>query len=110
MMDIKTLRSKVWLEPWSSIEGEVEECELRKEIFPGHLLFDVEVVAVSRNDDDVLFYLPAHNPDLAVVHLSYHKENSAVWPYTQFFDSFAEFEKQMKADHDSYLALWADAE
>ena|SRR5713101_4632331 len=109
-MNLEDLQTKTWLEPWHAVAGGVEEFELAKEVSTAHPLFGVKAIAVARrnDNDDVLFFLPGQERDLAIVHLTYHNENRAEWPHTRFFDSFAEFEEIMKADHEQRVPTGAD--
>ena len=106
-VNIEDLRENSWLEPWHAVSGGVEECELAKEVSPAHPLFGVEAAAIARHDDDVLFFLPSHQPCLAVVHLTYKRENSDVWPYTSFFETLADVEDLILADYIEYRLRWA---
>jgi len=56
-----------WLEPWYFFVSGLET-ELIQEVTIGHPLFHVKAVAVGRrkDNDDVLFLLPDHEPPLAV--------------------------------------------
>ena len=107
-MNLEELRAKSWLEPWNAVSGRVEECELAKEIAPAHPLSGVEAVAIARHDDDVLFFLPSHQPCLAVVHLTYKRENDKVWPHTNFYETLAEVEDLVLADYNEYRSRRAD--
>lgn len=110
-MNFEDLQTKTWLEPWHAVAGALEELELAKKVSSAHPLFGVEALAVARrnDNDDVLFFLPGQGHELAVVHLTYnHNENSAEFPWTRFFDSFAEFEEIMKTDHEQRVPTGAD--
>ncbi len=90
-----------WLEPWFFSLSALED-ELKREVIPGHVLFQVKALAVGRrrDTDDVLFLLPQHNPPLAVVHLTWHRERKADWPFTTFYTSLDDFiDRRMKPDH-----------
>ena len=105
-MRLEDLQTKTWLEPWHAAASGVEELELAKEVSSAHPLFGVNALAVARrnDNDDVLYFLPGQERELAIVHLTYnHNENRAEWPHTQFFDSFAAFEEIMKADHERWV-------
>ncbi|HWQ45987.1 MAG TPA: hypothetical protein VN376_03925 [Longilinea sp.] len=95
-----------WLAPWFfSLSG--LESELRRELSPAHALFQVKALAIARrkDDDDVLFLLPEHQPPLAVVHLTWHREVKADWPFTTFYASIEDFiEQRMKPDHYTHAA------
>jgi hypothetical protein len=62
------------LKPWEILRysGEVFVNELRKEVGPQHILFDVSAEAVARHVgcDDVLFATEDSSHPLAVVHLT----------------------------------------
>jgi hypothetical protein len=96
-----------WLDPWY-YSGSGLESELIQEVATGHPLFQVKAVAVGRrkDNDDVLFLLPDHDPPLAVVHLTWRHENNPKWPYTEFFQSVKDFvEQKMKVDFDAFFAV-----
>jgi hypothetical protein len=111
VMNLEDLQTTTWLKPWHGVGVGVQEAELVREVSSGHPLFGVQTVVVAcRSDtDDVLFFLPGQERDLAMVHLTYnHNENSAAWPHTRFFDSFAEFEEIMKSDHEQWIPTGTD--
>lgn len=98
----------VFLAPWvAATPPDQQLCdELRRELSPGHPLFDraVEVIALRVDTDDVLFAVAGPRP-FAVVHLTWNKETSPVWPFTGFFDSIQQWRTQgMDADHAEYRA------
>jgi hypothetical protein len=81
-----------WIAPWQAISyqgKEAYELELRREVTPGHPLYDVNVQAVARtcNDDEILFYLPDHPAQLAVVHLTFtgRPERESRWPHVTLY-------------------------
>jgi hypothetical protein len=95
----------LWKEPWyydlSGLEG-----ELAREVSPRHPLAGIEAIAIARrgDNDDVLFFLPNHDPPLAIVHLTWHYESGATWPRVAFCSSAEEFSTvHMKRDHEEYL-------
>ena len=98
-----------WLEPWAEIQTDRRkpfEAQLKREVQPGHLLYQVEVNAVAQrfDCDDVLFALVNHVHALAVVHLTYStSQASSQWPRTQFFDNIQDWvENCMKPDNQDY--------
>jgi len=104
-MSVDELLQVEWLDPWHREESGLER-ELASEVSPQHPLFQLEAVAIARrnDNDDVLFFLPASIPSLAVVHLTWRRETNAEWPFTRFYSSLADFiEHCMKADHKEYL-------
>ena len=106
-MSIDELLQVEWLDPWHRELSGLER-ELASEVSPQHPLFQLEAVAIARriDNDDVLFFLPASIPSLAVVHLTWRTETVAEWPLTRFYSSLEDFtEHCMKADHREYLAV-----
>jgi len=80
--------------PWSlldqpGMESRAEQlsAELKAEVSLGHPLYGLDAKAVaSRIDrDDVLFELEGAPNYLAVVHLTWHREEDPRWPSVQFF-------------------------
>lgn len=100
-----------WLEPWyedfSGLEG-----ELGREVSADHPLFGVRAIALARGrGDDVLFHLPDYSPPFAVVHLTWSKESTPVFPHTLFYASLEDFvERRMKSDHREYMETPAAGE
>jgi hypothetical protein len=93
-----------WLEPWFFSLSALE-IELKRELCPGHSLFQVKALAVGRrrDADDVLFLLPEHAPPLAVVHLTWQLENNPQWPAVEFYASIDDFiDRRMKPDHHTH--------
>jgi len=82
-----------WFEV-SVTEARGFEAELKKEMSPAHPLSGLEAQCVARRKDrdDFLFRFPGAQRPLAVVHLTWHVEKSADFPWTTFFDSDDDFE------------------
>lgn len=100
-MPVPDIENINWLDPWIYKLSGLEN-ELRRELSQKHVLSQCQAIAMGRrtDNDDVLFYLPENTPAWAVVHLTWQKENSANWPYTETYQSIEEFiEKRMKPDH-----------
>jgi hypothetical protein len=101
---------QTWLEPWGSLketERPLFEIELRKELRPDHILFDVATSAFGKSDanDDVLFKLLNSKSGYALVHLTWlgRQEKSGDWPFTQLFATWDDFVTQrMQEDHFNY--------
>jgi hypothetical protein len=99
-----------WLEPWSFSVSGLEQ-ELARELSPGHPLYRVKALAIGRrkDNDDVLFFLPDHDPPLAVVHLTWRHEDNPEWPQTELFKSIPDFvDRRMKTDFDDILGNITD--
>jgi len=100
------LRTIEWLPPWEPTDADLG-AELRREVGPGHPLFEHPVVTVGRrvDCDDVLFWLPSGPRELAVVHLTWtgKRERSSEWPSTQLYSSIADWvEHSMRVDYGEY--------
>jgi len=92
--------------PWEKCSGGLET-ELRNEVSPDHVLYGVEAVSVARrtDNDDVLFFLPAHEKPLAVVHLTWSgkRDWQPDFPATIFFSSFEDWvENCLKLDREEF--------
>ncbi len=76
--------------PWEKCSRGLE-VELKKEVSPKHLLYEIEAVAVACriDNDDVLFFLPNYENPLAIVHLTWSGKQDAdsMFPRTRFFSS-----------------------
>ena len=83
-----------WRDPWKLVgdNGEAAE-ELQRECPSGHPLHGVTVALVARrlDCDDVLFRLCDGSGRYAAVHLSFAAERDPRWPWTEVFNSLAEF-------------------
>lgn len=94
-----------FLPPWMSIpEGGPRTLadELKRELAPGHPLSGVTARAIARrkDNDDVLFELVSAEKPLAVVHLTWRKEDSPDWPYTTFYGGWDDWAQRcMLPDH-----------
>ncbi|UXI66847.1 hypothetical protein [Tahibacter amnicola] len=92
-----------WSLPWEPVEdGSALTEALRRELVPGHALFDVPVRALARrcDTDDVLYGFVDGSGRVAVVHLTWQPGMSARWPYTEVLPDLATFaERVMRPDH-----------
>ncbi|MCP3993897.1 MAG: hypothetical protein GY722_02375 [bacterium] len=85
--------------PWVAIKGEDADGlaeELRREVSKGHPLHGVPVRAIAENDetyDDFLFSLEDGTGRVAFVHLTWKKESSPEFPFTQIYQSVDDFFK-----------------
>ena len=101
-----------WLAPWQPLEGGTPDDgtvrELRREICRLHVLHGVPVRPIARRQDcdDVLFELLDGSGRFAVVHLTYarSREIDPRWPETTLFESWRQFERQMRDDHADWAA------
>ncbi len=104
------LSAMAWLEPWycrlaeGAEFGAGFERELRREVAPGHLLFDVRndvrAIAGRVDCDDALFWLGEQDGRFAVVHLTWSaKAEPADWPSTWIVKSLDDFADAMAALH-----------
>ena len=79
---------------------------MKREVKPGHPLYQVDVKAVAKrlDCDDVLYSLFKHSSAFAVVHLTYAiSEVSPKWPHTRLFNSLEDWiESCMTPDHEDY--------
>jgi hypothetical protein len=80
-----------WDGDWGSVstgDAAWAEEELRRELAPGHVLFDQRWVALGRRwrRDDFLFRLG--DGRFAQVHLTRHVETDPRWPAAEIFESF----------------------
>jgi hypothetical protein len=90
-----------FLKPWFADTSQSFAEELRREIRPGHALFEVNVAPIARrrDRDDVLFALLDGTDRLAVVHLTYARLPHPNYPTVRLFSNFGEWEEAMKIDH-----------
>ena len=100
------------LAPWRIIGSGPDQApgfhvaELEKEVCRGHVLYGVKATAVAlRVDrDDVLFELSGAEKPLAVVHLTWKKEISLLWPLTDFFESWEQWVRdEMVPAHEEQM-------
>jgi hypothetical protein len=101
-MNVEDIKAVQFLDPWQSTEPGLES-ELAREVSTQHPLSGKRAVAVARrhDNDDVLFFLPDGPQPLAVVHLTWRREQSSEWPWTVFFSSLQDWlERCMRRDHD----------
>lgn len=106
MVDLRKLAELDLLLPWERC-GPGLENELRLELAPSHRLFGVDAVSIARrcDRDDVLFYLPAHEKPLAVVHLTFRGEVDRFpeYPSAEFFASLDDWiERSMQPDNREF--------
>ena len=100
-MNAADFKSVKFVEPWHPTEPGLES-ELAREVSAQHPLSGCRAVAVARrqDNDDVLFFLPDSPQPLAVVHLTWRREQSSEWPCTVFFSSLQDWvERCMRQDH-----------
>jgi predicted trehalose synthase len=100
-----------WPYPFSAIEHADDksafEAELRREVKPGHPLFELPVAAIGRryDQDDVLFEVNDGSGRVAEVHLTWAGEREQPpWPGTALFASFAEWVKSVKEEFSEPVA------
>ena len=82
--------SFTYLLPWYPLENSPGLAdELRREVAPGHKLFNVPVTAIARrrDNDDVLFQIEDGSGRVAVVHLTWRVESDPTWPFTGIYES-----------------------
>jgi hypothetical protein len=98
-----------WVKPWREInryeqgEATILERVIRRELAPGHRLYDVKVEAIGRHMacDDVLFALLDGSGQVAVVHLTWTRNppETPPWPDTQVFQDLKTWaEEQMLSE------------
>ena len=99
------------LAPWKALEPTPDrapgfyEAELQRELSPGHVLCGAKVAAIAlRVDrDDVLFEVQDAMIPLAVVHLTWQKESSALWPVARLYQSWEQWVRdEMNPAHEDY--------
>ena len=100
---------RIWLEPWTEVEKSkvgLFESELRRELTPQHILFNISVVAVGRSAraDDTLFELQGHEYEYAVVHLTWmgSREENTSFPHTELYANWKAFQQRMSEDNYGY--------
>jgi hypothetical protein len=100
-----------WLIPWHQVtDGRPDDAisqELRNELCPDHVLFDIPVVQIGHRQDcdDALFQLLDGTNRVAVVHLTYaqHPELNPTWPETRIFENLEQFvREEMLPVHESW--------
>lgn len=94
-----------WEVPWHRLEApDRMETELRRELPPGHVLFDVLVRGLGyRQDcDEVALALLDGSHKYAVVHLTYSKETDPRWPDTDIMESAEALQERVNADRDDF--------
>ncbi len=112
---IERLKALDWQDPWSvgAIDekpsyGRGFEEEFRRELGPGHALFDVgdkaRAVAGRVDNDDVLFWLGEEDGRFAVVHLTWSGRAEAIpeAPSSWIFASLDDFAESMAAEHRAW--------
>jgi hypothetical protein len=91
------------LPPWSSLDRSGEQsraeqltAELKIELAPDHVLYDVPVKALATriDRDDVLFEIEGSINRLAVVHLTWQREADPKWPTVQYFKDWDHWVKE----------------
>jgi hypothetical protein len=78
------------------------ETELKRELKPGHPLFNLPVAAVARRNDqdDILLVLLDGSGRIAVVHLTWMGEKEKPpWPSTVIFDSTSAWLRSLSAEY-----------
>ena len=102
-----------WLEPWWSTERqdakfhETFRKQLKLELPPGHVLYEVPARLIGRgNGDDALFELLDGTGRVAQVHLTWAKVRERLpWPVTAVYDSREDWaEKSMKPEHEEWAS------
>jgi hypothetical protein len=95
-----------YLVPWQAANDATLLDELRRELAPNHILWNVPLAAKAcRQDrDDVLYEFLDGSGRLAAVHLTYRKEVSATWPMTTLYENCEEWQAAMLTDHAEYTA------
>jgi hypothetical protein len=102
-----------WLEPWCSTKGldsrfhESQIKQLELEVPPGHGMFGLPVGLIGRgNGDDALFEILDGSNRVAVVHMTWNKNQEQLpWPITDIYDDIEAFvHERMVPEHRE----WAD--
>jgi hypothetical protein len=89
-------RPSHWPEGWSAVDDDAHtaelDAELKREVSRGHELHGLDLRALGRRDktDDVLFAFLGSD-EVAVVHLTYRKNDRPPWPSTTRYSTYAEF-------------------
>ena len=94
---IDDLQSEAWTGLFDAIDAEDRHYfkrELAREVCDSYVLSGQQVTAMAQggNGDDIVFFVHASPPRLAVVHLTYNanRETSPDWPSTGIYDTLAE--------------------
>lgn len=98
-----------YLEPWVAVEEQDGPLvnELNREVCPGHPLHGAQTRALARRIDqnDVLFELLEPERRVAVVHLTWKRENDPRWPHAVLLPDLDNWANLiMKIDHEEYVA------
>jgi hypothetical protein len=77
------------------------EAELKRELSPGHPLFGRNLRAIARRDgyDDVLFTPTGDLTPVYWVHLTWAAETDPAWPWTEQYQTLAEFADDWAKDN-----------
>jgi|GEM_PF-1134855 len=78
--------------PWQETSLDLEE-ELYRECIKGHKLYGIKAKAVARrqDNDDVLYELVNGSGEYAVVHLTWNKEKTPDWPWSEIYKSYEDW-------------------
>ena len=96
------------LSPWTALgadRAKTLELELMREISPGHVLQgrNIRALAARVDRDDVLFEIEAYTAPLALVHLTWHKEENPIWPDTTLFNSWDQWVRDvLSPNHEEF--------
>ena len=102
-----------WLDPWWSTEGHSPEFhetirkQLELEVPPGHVMYGLPAKLIARgNGDDALFQVVDGSGRVAVVHLTWAKDQERLpWPATTIYKSIEAWSEQcMRPEHDEWAA------
>lgn len=86
------MTKREWPAGWSAIDSDAKrawlEDELKREMPPGHVLFEASLAVLARREsqDDYVFALP--DGRLATVHLTWAVETRPAWPRTTIHTDF----------------------
>lgn len=104
------------LEPWVALSESPSDRktatvfleQINRELPAGHVLKGANLDPVARrlDNDDVLFEVVGGDKPLAVVHLTYGKENVRLpYPNTKLFDSWDDWAtKSMRPSHEDWAS------
>ena len=96
-----------YLEPWYSVEsGNNLLTELKNELTTNHSLYglNLEVIAKRGDCDDILIRILDDCSKVAVVHLTWTKENRDNFPKTEIYENLNDWEEnRMIPDHEMWI-------
>jgi hypothetical protein len=99
-----------WPERWWAIDAATAaglEEELRRELSPGHPLFNLPLHAIGQtgSSDDVLFTVIDGSGRVAVAHLTWRQgAEPPPWPSSIIYESFAVWAKKEQEEWDRIQA------